>query len=314
MRGVSLREAPLALLLAATLLAHPPAAAQQPFTAATNLVVVPVVAVDSKGATIADLTVDDFKVTEDGNPVEIQSFVAPADGSVTGEDGRFIVVALDNLLTPAEIAYRVKDIARMFVAKLGPRDVMSIISINGGKATTTTNPEALRAAIDRFTPAFGEQTMTAAQMGAHGLRMITSLTEQVTKAAHRRKVFVFIGGAAMFSPLERSAFGGPQAGVSLEWQDAVRATTRHNVAVYVIDPRGLSGPPNDWSESFAAETGGDAWGRTNNFRGAVDRIWQEAGSYYLLGYAAPINDLKVHNIDVKVARPGVTIRARRARG
>lgn len=310
-RGVSLREAPLLLLAAASLLAHPPAAAQQPFTASTNLVVVPVVAVDSRGATIADLTVDDFRVTEDENPVEIQSFVAPAAGSVTGEDGRFIVVALDNLLTPAELAYRVKDIAKMLVAKLGPRDVMSIISINGGKATTTTNPEALRAAINRFTPAFGEQTMLPGQMATHGLRMITSLTEQVTEAAHRRKVFVFIGGAAMFSPLDVSTAAG---GTSPEWRDAVRATTRHNVAVYVIDPRGAAGPPNDWSESFAAETGGDAWGRTNNFRGAVDRIWQEAGSYYLLGYAAPINDLKVHKIEVKVARPGVTIRARRARG
>jgi hypothetical protein len=112
---------------------------------------VPVVAVDSKGATIGDLTIDDFKVAEDGKLVEIQSFIAPVNGSATGEDGRFIVVALDNLLTPAEIAYRVKDIARMFVARLGPRDVMSIIPINGGKATTTANPDALRAAIDRFT-------------------------------------------------------------------------------------------------------------------------------------------------------------------
>jgi VWFA-related protein len=314
MRGVSLREASLALLSAAILFAHPPTAAQQPFTAATNLVVVPVVVVDPKGAAVADLTADDFVVTEDGKPVTIQSFVAPAGGSATGEDGRFIVVALDNLLTPAEIAYRVKDIARMFVARLGPRDVMSIISINGGRATTTSDPAALRAAIDRFSPAFGEDTWTTAQKTVHGLRMISSLTEQVVESSHRRKVFVFIGGAAMFSPQELSAFGDRANDVSPEWRDAIRATTRNNVAVYVIDPRGLTAQPNDWSESFAAETGGDAWGRTNNFRGAVDRIWPEAGSYYLLGYAAPINDLKLHKIDVKVGRRGLTVRARRARG
>ena len=44
------------------------------------------------------------------------------------------------------------------------------------------------------------------------------------------------------------------------------------------------------------------------------RIWQESGHYYLLGYAPPINDHRVHKIDVRVKAPGVTVRARRARG
>jgi VWFA-related protein len=311
-RGIS-REVPLASL-AAALVALLPLSAQQPFRTGTNLVVVPVVVVDNKGATVSDLTVDDFRVTEDGKPVAIESFVAPAEGEVTGEEGRFIVVALDNLLTPAEIGFRVKTIARMFVDHMGPRDVMSIIPINGGRAVTTSSPAELRAAIDRFTPSFGEDTWSGAQKATHGLQMIASLTDQAAKAAHRRKVFVFIGNAYMFSPNQPSAFGDRSSELSPEWTEAIRATTRNNVAVYLIDPKGLSNAPNDWSESFAAETGGNAWGRTNNYRAAVDQIWKEAGSYYLLGYAAPINDLKLHKIEVKVDRRGVTVRARRARG
>ena len=311
-RGIS-REVPLAAL-AAGLLFLLPVSAQQPFTSGTNLVVVPVVVVDNKGVTVGDLTAADFHVTEDGKPVAIESFVAPAAGAVTGEEGRFIVVALDNLLTPAEIGFRVKNIARMFVDHMGPKDVMSIIPINGGRATTTTSQAELRAAIDRFAPSFGDDTWTGAQKAEHGLRMISSLTEQAAKAAHRRKVFVFIGNAYMFSPNQPSVFGDRGDDLSPEWTDAIRATTRHNVVTYLIDPKGLTNAPSDWSESFAAETGGYAWGRTNNYRAAVDQIWKEAGSYYLLGYAAPINDLKLHKIEVKVDRRGVTVRARKARG
>lgn len=315
-RGTSGLGVPLVVLAALTLLAVRAITAQQPapFTTNTNLVVVPVVAVDSKGASVDGLTQDQFQIFEDGKPVPIQTFVAPIGTTPAGDEGRFVVLALDNLLTSAEIAYRLKNIAKMFVERLGPRDVMSVIAINRGRATTTQSKTELLAAIDRFRPAFGEDTWTAAQKTEHGLRMISSLTDQLAKSTHRRKVFVFIGDAGMFSPQEASAFNDRGNDLSPEWMEAIRATSRNNVAIYTIDPKGLSGSKSDWSESFAAETGGYAWSRTNNFRSAVERVWLEAGTYYLIGYAAPINDQRLHKIEVKVTRSGVTVRARRARG
>src|SRR4051812_9144608 len=98
-----------------------------------------------------------------------------------------------------------------------------------------------------------------------------------------------------------------------EWMDAVRTTARNNVSVYVIDPRGPEGPFGDWADSFAAETGGNIWARTANFKGAVDQVVRESGSYYLLGYNAPVSDERAHKIEVKVSRPGARIRARKAR-
>jgi hypothetical protein len=144
--------------------------------------------------------------------------------------------------------------------------------------------------------------------------MLGSLTQQMSKSSHPRKVIVFIGKPTLFSPREASAFydRGPELGYA--WFDAIRDTGRNNVTVYAIDPQGQTGYFEDWSKSFAAETGGTAWSNTNNFSGAVDRIWQESGSYYLLGYAPPINDHRVHKIEVKVSAPGVTVRSRRARG
>jgi hypothetical protein len=80
------------------------------------------------------------------------------------------------------------------------------------------------------------------------------------------------------------------------------------------NPAGQTGDADDYTEGFAELTGGRAWTNTNNFDGAVDRIRRESFGYYLLGYPAPINDHRLHTIEVKVSAPGVTVRARRARG
>jgi hypothetical protein len=100
------------------------------------------------------------------------------------------------------------------------------------------------------------------------------------------------------------------------WFDAIRNTSRNNISVYVMDPEGHTGGGEryDAARSFAAETGGEAMVNTNDVNRAVGRIWQDAGSYYLLGYAPSLDDGKPHRIDVKVKRAGVQVRARRSRG
>ena len=313
-RGSVAKALPLFVFLAcwpAGLLARRPV--QQPFKTGTNLVVVPAVVLDGKDQIVTGLTAGDFHVTEDGKPVAIETFTAASDDAATPDTSRFIVLALDNLSTSPEIAYRVKDIANRFVDRLGPYDVMSVIAISGGKAVTTNSKTELKAAISRFAVNFGAEIMLGFQRAQHGLRMINSLTDQVAKTPHPRKVMVFIGNAYMFSP--ETPIGDGKAGLDLlpDWMDAIRATARNNVSVYVIDPLGLMASPGDWSKSFAQETGGYAWGRTNNFPRAVDQIFRESAAYYLIGYTAPVDDDRVHNIDVKVERKGVTIRARRSR-
>ena len=68
------------------------------------------------------------------------------------------------------------------------------------------------------------------------------------------------------------------------------------------------------SSGFARETGGHAFLNTNDFDGAVDRIMREASSYYVIAVADPpirrTSDLR--ELDVRVLRQGVTVRARRA--
>jgi len=127
-------------------------------------------------------------------------------------------------------------------------------------------------------------------------------------------VLVFIGSASVFNPSDESAFFDRGPDLNPRWLDAIRTTGEENVTVYVIDPQGVTGQLNDYSIGFAEQTGGYAWVNSGNFNGAVNQIWQESGSYYLLGYRPPINDHRLHKIEVKVNVPNTTVRARRARG
>jgi len=285
----------------------------RPFSAATDLVVVPAVVLDRKGAVVQGLDASAFQVFEDGRQVAIEAFTTPADHAL-GADGRFVVLVLDNLRTRAELGPRVQTIARKFASRMGPSDAVSVITLDAGRTWTATSPAEVRAAIERFRPAFGETIRSDEQLVTQGLRAIGLLNAQLSKISHRRKVLVFIGAASMFSPSQVSAFADRDPDLSQLWYDAIRSSGRDNVTVYVIDPEISSGTVGDYSRSFAAETGGYAWANSSNFDDMVDRIWLESGSYYLLGYRLPINDHRLHKIEVKVSVPRATVRARRARG
>jgi VWFA-related protein len=130
-------------------------------------------------------------------------------------------------------------------------------------------------------------------------------------------------------------------------RDLIRSATRSNVSIYAIDPRGLTdqgdlsielnglaaggdGDPalaglgtrglanelrlqHNSLRTFAEETGGFAVVNTNGFAGAYDRIVQENSSYYVLAYYPPNpkRDGRFHNIQVRVTRPGLTVRSRK---
>jgi hypothetical protein len=66
---------------------------------------------------------------------------------------------------------------------------------------------------------------------------------------------------------------------------------------------------HDAASAFARETGGYAFFNTNFFERAVDRVWQEAAAYYPLSYEPGVSDDRSHQIEVRVKRRGVEVRA-----
>jgi len=245
--------------------------------------------------------------------VPVETFVA-LDAEGGGDDGRFIVLVLDNVRTSVELGTRMKTIARKFADRMGRADVVSAIALDGGRTFSTRTRAELHAVIDRFRPAFGDSIRSDAQNVQHGLEVIGSLAQQLSSVQHRRKVMVFIGSASMFSPGAEWASVDRAPVLNSRYFDAIRVTGEQNVSVYVIDPEGFGNGISAYDEGFAEQTGGQTWLNTNNFDRAVNQIWRESGSYYLLGYRPPINDHRLHKIEVKVSVPNTTVRARRARG
>jgi len=124
-------------------------------------------------------------------------------------------------------------------------------------------------------------------------------------------------------------------------RDAIAAATRSNVSIYGIDPRGLTDLgdetieigsfPDDTSlgvgqgsiynevrlsqdslRTLSEETGGFAVVNRNDFTTAFDRIQQDNSAYYVLAYYPPdARPGRLHKIDVRMNRPGLTVRARR---
>ena len=68
----------------------------------------------------------------------------------------------------------------------------------------------------------------------------------------------------------------------------------------------------DFLLAAAGNTGGRAIVNTNEFETGLEEVFGENSSYYLLGYPRSTNDPpgKVHQVIVKVDRPGVTVRTR----
>jgi hypothetical protein len=90
----------------------------------------------------------------------------------------------------------------------------------------------------------------------------------------------------------------------------VGAAARANLSMYAL----LAVPERVLSETIIEATGGSVFRNASDFRPILDRIWQDAGHHYLLGYWPPASSKNLHEISVKVARKGVQVLARRQRG
>jgi len=115
-------------------------------------------------------------------------------------------------------------------------------------------------------------------------------------------------------------------------RDIYDLANKNNVAIYAVDPRGLSTgefgidqninqqTSNDYLRqtmetlrTLAVETDGRAIVNRNDLTIGMKQIIKDTSGYYLLGYNSTFNgtDGKFHEIKVNVKRPGVQVRARK---
>ena len=300
-------------------------------------------------------------------------------------DGRIYIVVLDDLHVQPFHARHVKAAMRKFILeKLGANDLMAIVHVQSRAENSqefTNSKRLLLAAVDKFVakaerPAtveayerylatVGTPFASAADplvqkraFDARGtLEELTAIANWFGSVHGRKKSILFVSEGIEYDIDD--VFGKPDASMIMDrTRELVQAATKSNVAIYAIDPRGLtdmgdiaielnSVPPggtvvddagnvtalseqetqnlglrglqnelrlqHNSLRTLAEETGGFAVINTNSFDNTFSRIVEENSSYYVLAYYPPNpkRDGKFHDIQVRVNRPGLTVRARR---
>jgi VWFA-related protein len=263
---------------------------------------------------------------------------------------RVVVVVLDDATPmPAEEVQLARKLARAAIDHVGPEDIVAVVhAVNSRAGQGFTNDRSkLMASVDRFNgsipmPDMGRELNAPMVPGSYLSSSLHTLTlylrvadtlrewaEYLAEIPQRRKalIYVSVGMPVDYSVVQgavpaATSPGGAFSDLFDHLRDAIRAAQRSNVAIYGLDPGGLRGlTPTDPSggklnrdflEGLSNSTGGFAVTSTNDPDPGLTQIVRENSSYYLLGYQ-PANagaTGKYRKVEVKVNRPGVTVRAR----
>jgi len=332
---------------------------------------------DGKSQAVTAFTMVDIPVDKDNRPLFATAPIAP--DVKTNEkpfDGRVYVMVIDDLHTRFGRSQRVKLAAKQFIERrLGANDLMAVVHTAGPSDANqefTNNRKLLLAAVDRTAGRKLDSTTankTSEYYRTQGTRQqgdalndpddmergfnarttldtLRNVAEWFGSVRGRRKAILFVSEGIDYDINDMI----PQTGsthqsasmVMDSTRDAIGAATRSNVAIYGIDPRGLTdlgdesieigsfpddtslgiGPGSlqnelrlsqDSLRTLSEETGGFAVVNKNDFSTAFQRIVEDNSSYYVLAYYPPDpRPGRTHKIDVRVTRPGLTVRARKA--
>lgn len=291
---------PLPIALAVALVIGGPlaAGAQEPqtpiFRSAVRTVPIYATVVDQGGRLVPDLTAEDFEILDNGKPAEVTLF--------SNESQPFTaVVMMDTSASMTEHLDLLKAASEQFLIRLLPVDRAQVGAFNDKlqlSGTFTNDRDELIAALADLQ--FGNPTR---------LNDAVAFSLDALKGVEgRRVVLVFSDGEDTFS---KQRFG-----------PVLDRARNEEVMVYAIGlevdyfngmrRRFRSG--RDRTRRIADETGGGYFElkKTDELAPTFTRVSQELRSQYLLGFAPETLDGKVHKLEVRVKKPGMTVRARRS--
>ncbi len=245
-------------------------------------------------------------------------------------------------------------IVRDIIDKFGPDDLATIVfTADSRQAQDFTNDRTrLLAALDKFAPSFavwrfGADTTRGydsdVQFMLGSVNTIRNVLDTLALIPNTRKTLIWVtpgvpvdfdmaGPVKVPNPVkpdDRNMMGVMSHRHLIDrTKEIFESAKSANVPIYPIDPTGLAGlstelvkaPPEKAMRSqdhmlmTAANTGGHAIINTNEFRTGIESIFEENGSYYLIGYN-PTNtnaDGTLRKIEVKVNRADVEGHGRRA--
>jgi VWFA-related protein len=329
---------------------------------------------DGKNQAINTFTFVDIPVERADRPLFQESPIEP--DVRTNEkpfDGRVYVMVIDDLHTRFGRTQRVKAAAKQFIERrLGANDLMAVVHTAGGSDTGqefTSNKRLLLAAVNKTSgrkldsatagktqdyyrpgrlpndPVVDPNDTERGFNARNSLDTLRQVSEWFSSVRGRRKAILFVSEGIDYDIFDMiSSPGSNHQSASLVMdatRDAIAAATRSNVAIYGIDPRGLTdlgdesieigafpddtslgiGPGSlqnelrlsqDSLRVLSEETGGFAVVNKNDYATAYQRIVEDNSSYYVLAYYPPdARPGRLHKIDVRVTRPGLIVRGRK---
>ena len=333
----------------ASLRAQAPAPAQPPvFRGGTTLVQVDAIVTDGSGTPVTDLAAADFDVLDDGRAVPIErvrflgsasyegdSTLAPIrthddeEREASRDDVRLYAIFLDDYHVQRMGELRVIDPLIAFVQQLPPTDLVAVyypLDSTTDVAFTRDREHVLKA-IRAFKGRRGDYTPTRPVEEEHLRRMrdIEAIRRQITMSA-LEGLAIHLGGIKQGRKTVLFVSEGFTEPID-ELRDVYQAANRANVALYPVDPQGLTTGPRrattsaqmmnfaigdrDMLEALAQETGGRPIVERNDIRGELQRIVRDATAYYLIAYESPHpDDGKFHRVSVKVKRAKTSVMAR----
>ena len=278
-----------------------------PDPAAEDLVELDVVALDRNDQPVTDLRRDEFTIKEDGRPMELKTFSSVAAlGSTEPDDGRVVVLLMDDIGVPAMGTSPMQQIAPVVLSPIGEGDEVSVVRLASRSDEAFGDIRTARDRIDGYRG--GAVPLAMPDTPETTLKMIAKIARQLEPIDHRRKVILCLGLPAVCDVREPQTAGASVLWPS--WVAALRAAARANVSVYCVDPTGARSGFRISAGGLVEMTGGRIFSHQNDFSLAAKAIWREAGHYYLLGYWPSASKHELRSIDVGVARKGVRVHAR----
>ena len=270
------------------------AGGQPVFRSSVRTVPIYATALDTNGRLVADLTQDDFEVLDNMKPVAVSSF--------SNDPQPFTaVVMLDTSASMTEHLKLLNQAAEQFIIRMLPTDKAQVGAFNDKlqlSGTFESNRDSLIAALRDLQ--FGNST-----------RLWDALMfsmEAFKGTDGRRVVLLFTDGDDTAS--------------KARFSDVVDRARDDEVMVYGIGlateyfngMRQVRSRPDKNLKKIAEETGGGSFElqKSDLLASTFTRVAQELRSQYLLGFAPETLDGKVHKLDVRAKKPGVTVRARRS--
>ena len=365
-----LRTRVVAAVVLALLVVRPPvretlaAADQDPqvptFRSSTQAVQLNVIVTDESGNPVAGLTQDDFEIYEERDLRPIITFKAfdipieaadplQSDLDVLSNDrppGRVYIIAFDDM--SAESAMNAKRFLRNFIQKqFGPNDSAAVVLLTLGPPDSgqqfTSSPRLLSDAIDRFGGAMiGGDAWSREKSFSRDFKELVKVL--ATMSAPRKALILVSSNIPLDAEFLRrtraSRIGRMFQDINMDFHEAVSLATRNNIAVYPINPDGLSSgvtgddPMNPTGairpltpeektalslanmearsnlQTLAEMTGGFAFYNSNGYEAAFARMVRDNSTYYVLGFDSGERrrNGQFARVEVRVKRPGLTVR------